>query len=257
MRRMRTHSTMPRARCAPPPQVNRADHGHLTLHMPLLGTRNLPHVCQLDALLGHAPWESLSGSRHSPFCLHATCRLAAHAPEFACKRADDPKFACKSRRVTCQLSSGDHRHALGRLLLVDCLLGAVRRAGTRTASSSHSMHVRAIHTHKAASAECSQQMRFPCFRAYCCMHVACIHSLCLLGIWRVTCRVVLHATATIRAHPLTHCFRSHWHAISRDMLATRLSVVCVLRNLCAPSSQCGGREPLPSVACSAKPNGLD
>ena len=100
---------MPRAQRAPPPQVNRADHGHLTLHMPLLGTRNLLHVGLLDALLGHAPWECLSGSRHPPFCLHATYRLAAHAPDFACKRADDPNFACKVvvSPVSCQVVTAD------------------------------------------------------------------------------------------------------------------------------------------------------
>ena len=152
---------MPRAQCAPPPQVNRADHGHLTLHMPLLGTRNLPHVGQLDALLGHVPWESLSGSRHPPFCLHATCRLQAQAPEFACKRGDNPKFACKSRRVTCQLSSGDGRPSTSTWTAASCRLLAwyctiCRHA--HAASSSHSVHVRAMHAHKLPSAECSQHM---------------------------------------------------------------------------------------------------
>ena len=166
----------------------------------------------------------------------------------------------QSRRVTCQLSSGDGGPLTSTSTAASCRLLAWYCTACRHAHSQQ-LALHAIHTHKAAGAECSQQMRFPCFRAYCCMHFAeysfYIHSLCSLGIWRVTCRVILHATATIRAHPLTHCFRSHWHAISRDMLATRLSVGCVLRNLCAPSSQCGGRDPLSSLACSVKPNGLD
>ena len=166
--------------------------------------------------------------------------------------------------VTCQLSSGDGRPSTSTWTAASCRLLAWYCTTCRhahAASSSHSMHVRAIHAHKLPSAECSQHMRFPCFRTYCCMHVAeysFLHPLALLAghLTRdLPCRLTRHCN--IRAHPLTHCFRSLSHAISRDMLATRVSVDCVLRNLCAPSSQCGGREPLPSVACSVKPNGFD
>ena len=75
----------------------------MTLYMPLLGTRNLPHV--LNELLWH-----VLGRVHpevapltSAFMQPAACKhvhLNLHAK-------DNPKFACKSRRVTCQLSRGD------------------------------------------------------------------------------------------------------------------------------------------------------
>ena len=166
--------------------------------------------------------------------------------------------------VSCQVVTADPRQALGRLLLVDCLLGTVRLAGTRTqpAARTPCTCVQSMRTRFQAPNAHNTCMRFPCFRTYyCCMHVAeysFLHPLALLAghLTRdLPCRLTRHCN--IRAHPLTHCFRSLSHAISRDMLATRLSVDCVLRNLCAPSSQCGCREPLPNVVCTVKPNGLD
>ena len=89
--------------------------------------------------------------------------------------------------VSCQVVTADPRQALGRLLLVDCLLGTVRFAGTRTqpAARTPCTCVQCMRTSFQAPNAHNKCMRFPCFRTYyCCMHVAeysFLHPLALLA----------------------------------------------------------------------------
>ena len=182
-----THSTMSRAQCAPPPQVNRADHGHLTLHICLYLVLAIYRMLDsstrcLGMPLGRAyPEVDTLPSAYMRPVAYKPKRLNLHANEATILNLHAKVV------VTCQLSSGDGRPSTSTWTAASCRLLAWYCTTCRhahAASSSHSMHVRAIHAHKLPSAECSQHMRFPCFRTYCCMHVAeysFLHPLALLA----------------------------------------------------------------------------
>ena len=115
----------------------------------------------------------------------------------------DPKFCMQSRRVTCQLSSGDGGPSTRTWTAASCRLPAWCCTPCRhahAASSSHSMRVRAIH----ATQVCKCRM----LTTY--VHVVPMHSCVLLH--ARCCVVFLASTALLaRAPHSTHGMQKHEH----------------------------------------------
>ena len=150
-----THSTMPPAPCALPPSQPRRPRSlgcSICLYLVFAISRMLDSSTRcLGISLGraHPKVDNLTCACMQPLACQLV-RLNLHAN-------GDPKFACKSRCVTCQLSSGDGGPSTSTWTAASCRLPAWCCTTCRhahAASSSHSVHARAIRATKA----CERQM---------------------------------------------------------------------------------------------------